>query len=699
MKRILLLIMLISLSATVTIEARQFSFQGLTGTGSYPGTANLALDGWPEDGYDTVPALADEDFASGHDGAGTYYTYVYDASSTASESVPDVIVPNDSDGTGRWLKLGISLETNQNYVTDAQLVVIGNTSGTNTGDMSDSDVKTAYENNADTNAFTDAEKTVVGNTSGTNTGDQTISDATISITDITTNDVTSSAHGFAPKGSGLATEYLDGTGAYSVPAGGSGMVYPGTGIPLSTGSAWDTSYTLEELAIAMSLDEVDNTSDLDKPISTATQSALDGKADSLGADENYVTDAQLVVIGNTSGTNTGDMSNTDVKTAYEANADTNAYTDAEQTVVGNTSGTNTGDQIISDATISITDITTNDVSSSAHGFAPKGDGSATSFLNGQGAYTTPAGSGDALTTDPLSQFASTTSAQLAGVMSDETGSNLLVYNDTPTLIAPILGTPTSGVGTNLTGIPASTGLIGTAWTLFYVNASGVIVEIPLGADGEYLMSNGPAVAPSFETPSGTGDVVGPASSVSGNIPVFADTTGKLLSDSGDSLSDYGNLGDNETVTGDWDFSGSLGIGNILYNASLGTDDTYSGQGITGLLAGETIAQWDLVYLDATTGEYLIADADATGEWPAWGMAVATGTDGNALTIVQSAIVRNDGWSWTEKVPLYLDETTSGGLTETAPSTSGDCVQPVARSITSTIILLNVDPIFNYLEVE
>lgn len=65
------------------------------------------------------------------------------------------------------------------------------------------------------------------------------------------------------------------------------------------------------------------------------------------ADSNYVTDAEKTVIGNTSGANTGDMSNADVKTAYEANADTNAYTDSEQTIVGNTSGTNTGDQDLS----------------------------------------------------------------------------------------------------------------------------------------------------------------------------------------------------------------------------------------------------------------------------------------------------------------------------------------------------------------
>jgi hypothetical protein len=54
----------------------------------------------------------------------------------------------------------------------------------------------------------------------------------------------------------------------------------------------------------------------------------------------------------------------------------------------------------------------------------------------------------------LSQFAATTSAQLAGVISDETGTGALVFANGPTLIAPALGTPASGVATNLTGTAA-----------------------------------------------------------------------------------------------------------------------------------------------------------------------------------------------------------------------------------------------------
>jgi uncharacterized membrane protein len=60
------------------------------------------------------------------------------------------------------------------------------------------------------------------------------------------------------------------------------------------------------------------------------------------------------------------------------------------------------------------------------------------------------GGGDALTSNPLSQFASTTSAQLSGVLSDETGTGSLVFGTSPTLVTPLLGTPTSGTLTNCT---------------------------------------------------------------------------------------------------------------------------------------------------------------------------------------------------------------------------------------------------------
>jgi hypothetical protein len=140
------------------------------------------------------------------------------------------------------------------------------------------------------------------------------------------------------------------------------------------------------------------------------------------------------------------------------------------------------------------------------------------------------------------------------------------------------------------------------------------------------------------------------------------------------------------------------FGAIQMDGTPGSDDTYAGSTITGWNCGESIEQWDLVYLDDTQNEWMEADADAAGKFPAIGMAVAACTDGNEGTILLWGVVRNDGWTWTGNgKKLYLDETTTGGLTETAPSTAGDCVQLKAYSLDDDHIILL--PTIHYLEVE
>jgi len=65
-----------------------------------------------------------------------------------------------------------------------------------------------------------------------------------------------------------------------------------------------------------------------------------------------------------------------------------------------------------------------------------------------------------LGTNVATFLATPSSANLAAAVTDETGSGALVFATSPTLVTPILGTPTSGTLTNCTGLPISTGVSG-----------------------------------------------------------------------------------------------------------------------------------------------------------------------------------------------------------------------------------------------
>jgi len=125
-----------------------------------------------------------------------------------------------------------------------------------------------------------------------------------------------------------------------------------------------------------------------------------------------------------------------------------------------------------------------------------------------------AGGTVAYTGGTLAQFASTTSAQLAGVISDETGSGSLVFATSPTLTTPILGTPTSGNLSNCTNIP--------------VNQATGTLAVANGGTG--ITSFGTGVATWLGTPSSANlasavtDETGSGSLVFGTAPTLSNPT-------------------------------------------------------------------------------------------------------------------------------------------------------------------------------
>jgi len=111
--------------------------------------------------------------------------------------------------------------------------------------------------------------------------------------------------------------------------------------------------------------------------------------------------------------------------------------------------------------------------------------------------------GNAQTANPLSQFALTTSAELAGVISDETGTGLLVFGTSPTFS----GTPTLPTGTIATTQTAGNNTTRIATTAFATTALNLKANLASPTfSGAVALPNGSVASPAlvFSTDTNSG---------------------------------------------------------------------------------------------------------------------------------------------------------------------------------------------------
>ena len=246
------------------------------------------------------------------------------------------------------------------------------------------------------------------------------------------------------------------------------------------------------------------------------------------------------------------------------------------------------------------------------------------------------GSGDALVANPLSQFAATTSAQLAGVISDETGTGALVFANTPTLISPAIGAAT---GTSLVLSGNLTGAAATFSGLVQVNQATANTGIIASTGYSLTGSN----ATSLANFSGTWNTSGTPTLLHANVTNTASGTGsKLIDLQANSVSQFAVQND----------IAILGVGPVWGVVTRGVIlGTWYGNAVIAMGPGSNNAM--VIFGNGGTQLYLGNDVSISPNTNLFEQ--RSGTNGQRFGVLQSHS------SPTNKTGLLIDAQTAGAI--------------------------------------
>lgn len=163
---------------------------------------------------------------------------------------------------------------------------------------------------------------------------------------------------------------------------------------------------------------------------------------------------------------------------------------------------------------------------------------------------------------------------------------------------------------------------------------------------------------------------------------------KLAYQVGSSFTEYDMVADTTPqLGGDLDLNGN----SIDYGSVLTTNNTYVGDFITVTVDDASTVFGSVLY-QAADFHFERADADATSTSPVFALALEAGT-GSKKVLLRGQVC-NTAWNWSAG-KVYLS-TTTGGMTQTRPSGSGDQVQVLGWALSADTLFF--DPVTLVVEV-